>query len=32
MDETAAQSMVAASGNAIGPERHMIAEGYTLVM
>jgi len=24
--------MVAASGNAIGPERHVIAEGYRLVM
>src|SRR6218665_3550223 len=27
-DETTAPSTVAASGNAIGPERHVIAEGY----
>jgi len=32
MDETIAPSTVAASGNAIGPECHVIAEGYRLVM
>jgi len=32
MDETTAPSTVAASGHAIGPERHVIAEGYRLVM
>jgi len=31
-DETTAPSTVGASGNAIGPERHVIAEGYRLVM
>jgi len=31
-DETTAPSTVAASGNAIGPERHVIAERYRLVM
>ena len=31
-DETTAPSTVAASWNAIGPERHVIAEGYRLVM
>jgi len=32
MDETTAPSTVAASGNATGPERHVIAEGYRLVV
>jgi len=32
MDETTAPSTVAAGGNAIGPERHVIAERYRLVM
>src|SRR6218665_2992002 len=32
LDETTAPSTVAASGNAIGPEHHVIAEGYRLVM
>jgi len=32
MDETTAPSTVAACGNAIGPERHVIAERYRLVM
>src|SRR6218665_1659914 len=31
-DETTAPSTVAAIGNAIGPERQVIAEGYRLVM
>jgi len=31
-DATTALSTVAASWNAIGPERHVIAEGYKLVM
>ena len=31
-DETTAPSTVAAIVNAIGPERHVIAEGYRLVM
>ena len=31
MDETTAPSTVAAGRNAIGPERHVIAEGYRLV-
>ena len=32
LDETTAPSTVAASGTGIGPERHVIAEGYRLVM
>jgi len=32
MDETTAPSTVTASGNAIGPEHHVIAEGYRRVM
>jgi len=32
MDETTATLTVAASGNAIGPEHHVIAEGCRLVM
>jgi len=32
MDETTAPSTAAACGIAIGPERHVIAEGYRLVM
>jgi len=32
LDETTATSTVAASGNANGPERHVIAEVYRLVM
>jgi len=32
MGATMAPSTVAASWNAIGPERHEIAEGYKLVM
>jgi len=32
LDDTTAPSTVTASGNAIGPERHAIAEGYRLVM
>ena len=31
LDETTAPSTVAASGNAIGPERHVMAEGYRLM-
>ena len=32
LHETTEPSTIATSGNAIGPERHVIAEGYRLVM